>query len=266
MRKKLLLLFALTLGSQSLFAETYNFNFYNNDQVQTSNSVPETTNNVDLEKKNEPIAPATDPTVPLIQSQLPKEKTFLDKQWRIGLFDSFKNYSLVQDVTDGQSDQANRYLLKLSFGRPGGIIFSPFVGMGNYQRTIIYDSSSDSLNFKSQGLGLEIKKEFLIMDYLGFSLGVGASYFSNKLNEDNTNFSSASDYRLTVNQTSGYLLSGIDFYLDPMAIELSVNWGQDQSKLSWQEYDTTYSPSSRADSFKFKENFTQISIGASYLF
>lgn len=251
MKRKWRTLFILffTLLPLKARTTTYNFNFYNNDK----------------DEKQVPLAPTLAappapviPLAPLSSTEVTATKED-ESMISLGLLyyirsDEVQNNTTNQDISG--------YGLKISTGKKGGLKLeaeilreqSQLGGRGaNSYAPGIWD------DIIAYGGGLNIKKEFIINNPLGFEFGVGGNYLkgqsrniesykmnnvtvlnsSNSDKNNNTAFASQSgtqgNFKIKTDQYSYYASLGLNLYLKQFALAISSKWGRTSTIIDYGE-------------------------------
>lgn len=250
MKKKLALLLVLTLDLTSfkIEAATYNFNFYNNDK----------------DEKQAPLAPTLAappapviPLAPLSSTEVTATKEEEENMISLGLLYYIRNDEVQNNTTN---QDISGYGLKISTGKKGGLKLeaeilreqSQLGGRGaNSYGPAIWD------DIIAYGGGLNIKKEFMINNALGFEFGVGGNYLkgqsgnieyyevnnhsvlnsSSSDKNNNTAFASQSgtqgNFKIKTDQYSYYASLGLNLYLKQFALGISSKWGQTSTIINY---------------------------------
>lgn len=205
MKLALIITFVLTLIAISLEnsqAATYNFNFYNNDQIVG----PQTPENPTISKDStqNPVSPLNTNAQPSQESMasIKNAATPGVLKYRVGVAwfaDSYKQPESHEKKSElGYSEKNSGYRAGIGFGEKGGFIFTPYLQYSTYkfestEKSYYYcvsvvssggtrpsscytDSSKELYQVKIPALGVSLEKEIMLGDLLISGIGAGGSY------------------------------------------------------------------------------------------
>ena len=217
-------------------AVTYNFNFYNEDNPDPKLTAgplasPAGEPSVAIENITPPLAPVSTQ----VAAQTPEGITNFIYSVGLQFYTQNKYFEERGKPVYGEYigyrfiDDTNGIALKLGFGKVGGYKLQvsglkETFGFSSYCYSNIACNSIEK--YTSYGLGLDLKKEFLISSFLGIEVGGGGKYLKGKKDESRVGNGYAwyaQDQKTT--QMAYYGLVAINFYYKQVSLNLQGQLG-----------------------------------------